>query len=611
MTTTIITKNSSTAGGVPLAADLTAGELAINLTDKRLFSKLGSTVFEVGTNPSAIALANGTGLPIIAGTTGTLSTARGGTNLTSFTANGVVYASSTSALATGSALTFDGTYFTVGASATTGDYKAFIQKAGGELLGLNASSGTLTRIAFGNANASFGSTQIIANAADLAFITNSAEQMRLTSTGLGIGTSSPQAKLQIAGASNATVLKVSSTDQASGMLSLGDGSSTTNNVGVYRGQPSALSNGNWLNLGGYDGIAFTTGNNALGSQTERMRLDSSGNLGLGVTPSASWTDFTVFQNKFGAILGYDAGQSHYTLNAYYQSGTWKYLGSNSATKYSQVSGNHAWYTAPSGTAGDPITFTQAMTLDASGNLLVGATSSIGRTTVVGGGTSQLAFHDGNGGSNSYGYLNYGGNSGELTLNALSTGGNTLIRFLTSNGGTNAERARIDSSGNFLIGTTTNGKITLFGSGFSEAGAAGIDIQHISGSVTGDYYQSFQYGGSVIGSITQSGTTAVLYNTTSDYRLKDVIGAVSGSGERIDALEPVEYSWKSDGSRTRGFLAHKFQEVYAGSVNGTKDAVNADGKPVYQSMQAGSSEVIADLVAEIQSLRKRLATLEAK
>jgi hypothetical protein len=54
------------------------------------------------------------------------------------------------------------------------------------------------------------------------------------------------------------------------------------------------------------------------------------------------------------------------------------------------------------------------------------------------------------------------------------------------------------------------------------------------------------------------------------------------------------------------LAHQFQEVYAGSVSGTKDAVDVDGKPMYQAMQASSSEVIADLVAEIQSLRKRLA-----
>jgi len=58
------------------------------------------------------------------------------------------------------------------------------------------------------------------------------------------------------------------------------------------------------------------------------------------------------------------------------------------------------------------------------------------------------------------------------------------------------------------------------------------------------------------------------------------------------------------------LAHEFQTVYANSVTGEKDAVNADGKPVYQAMQASTAEVMADLVAEIQSLRARLSALEA-
>jgi hypothetical protein len=74
---------------------------------------------------------------------------------------------------------------------------------------------------------------------------------------------------------------------------------------------------------------------------------------------------------------------------------------------------------------------------------------------------------------------------------------------------------------------------------------------------------------------------------------------------------IEYTWNSNGSSTRGFLAHQFQEVYASSVSGTKDAVDAEGKPVYQAMQASTSEVIADLVAELQSLRARVAQLESK
>lgn len=164
----------------------------------------------------------------------------------------------------------------------------------------------------------------------------------------------------------------------------------------------------------------------------------------------------------------------------------------------------------------------------------------------------------------------------------------------------------DNNGSFLVGETTAADLAKGFSVNPGAGSCYATIGHASGTATGYSYLIFGYNGSNIGSITQTGTTAVLYNTTSDYRLKNVVGPVSGSGERIDALEPIEYEWKTDGSRTRGFLAHKFQEVYAGSVNGTKDAVDAKGNPVYQSMQAGSAEVIADLVAEIQSLRKRLA-----
>ena len=87
--------------------------------------------------------------------------------------------------------------------------------------------------------------------------------------------------------------------------------------------------------------------------------------------------------------------------------------------------------------------------------------------------------------------------------------------------------------------------------------------------------------------------------------------MTGAGERIDALLPVDYTWKADGAAARGFLAHEFQAVYPNSVTGTKDAVDAEGKPVYQQMQASTTEVIADLVAEIQSLRARVAALETK
>jgi len=100
----------------------------------------------------------------------------------------------------------------------------------------------------------------------------------LASGNVGIGTTSPQHLLQVVGGSNTTVLKISSSDQQSGTLALGDASGTGMSVGVWRGTASTLSIGNWLNLGGYDGMAFTTGNAAIGSQTERMRITSGGNV---------------------------------------------------------------------------------------------------------------------------------------------------------------------------------------------------------------------------------------------------------------------------------------------------------------------------------------------
>jgi hypothetical protein len=166
------------------------------------------------------------------------------------------------------------------------------------------------------------------------------------------------------------------------------------------------------------------------------------------------------------------------------------------------------------------------------------------------------------------------------------------------------------SGDAVISSLANGStkawgLSAYNNTSGNGGAFLARVDNTSRQLIGFYYTSTN-----VGSVTTNGTITV-YNTTSDYRLKTVIGAISDSSTRIDALQPIEYTWNSNGELTRGFLAHQFQEVYFNSVTGTKDAVDADGKPIYQGMQAGSAEVIADLVAEIQSLRKRIAALETK
>ena len=401
-------------------------------------------------------------------------------------------------------------------------------------------------------------------------ITSPATVFTATSTGLAV-TGTLSATGTLSGGTSGTAYSFSGsapatslTLDASGNLGVGAASSgaklqvysTTSTVGnLLRG--SGTTNGVDLQLNNSGGSLYVGVDNSTGSTTGtayarfiyssanhplqfyvydalKATIDSAGNLGLGVTPSA-WSTLLGLQVRTASLAEFSE-TAYLSANAYYAAG-WKYINTNYASQYIQTNGGHQWFNAASGTAGNPITFTQAMTLDSSGNLLVGTTTS-------------------------------------------SPGsGNT-------------------ATGNYLgaIGVAS----------FSRASDASLTINTNTDSKVCRIYRS----GSEVGDITVT-TTTTSFNSTSDYRLKTVLGSVSDSGSRIDALEPIEYTWNSTGLRTRGFLAHKFQEVYANSVTGTKDGIDANGNPEYQSMQASTSEVIADLVAELQSLRARVAQLESK
>jgi hypothetical protein len=132
--------------------------------------------------------------------------------------------------------------------------------------------------------------------------------------------------------------------------------------------------------GGLGNLAFQNSNQAaIGSQTftTRMLIDSSGNVGVGVTPSAWNSSYRALQiGATGALWQSASGFTFLSDNAFVNSGASNtYITTAAASFYRQNAGVHTWWNAPSGTAGNAITFTQAMTLDASGRLLVGKAAS--------------------------------------------------------------------------------------------------------------------------------------------------------------------------------------------------------------------------------------------
>jgi hypothetical protein len=183
---------------------------------------------------------------------------------------------------------------------------------------------------------------------------------------------------------------------------------------------------------------------------------SSTGLGIGVTPSAWGTDRKVIQlGSGGSINGAASLAPFLELGAnFYLDTADKYLTTGVATKYRQVNGAHQWSYAASGTAGNAITFTQAMTLDASGNLGIGTTSPLTKLEVAGAlrvtgslpvntASTVNISHEGNG----YAYFTAIGPN-------TSTRGKFSFNVRASDGSASIDALNIDTAGNVGIGTTS-------------------------------------------------------------------------------------------------------------------------------------------------------------
>ena len=208
-------------------------------------------------------------------------------------------------------------------------------------------------------------------------------------TNVGIGTASPDAILHIAKSNsggiggqlvidNPVADALNNAVEISFLTAAGASGTGIRNARIQAVEQNAST--------GATNIQFWTYNGA--NDAERMRLDASGNLGLGVTPSA-WVVYRAFQLGTGIAVGGLIGRTdgvneiNFGLNWTYTGGaSLTYIASSFATNYYQKEGAHIWQTAPSGTAGNAISFTQAMTLTSAGELCVGRTSAYGAGFLV-------------------------------------------------------------------------------------------------------------------------------------------------------------------------------------------------------------------------------------
>jgi hypothetical protein len=521
------------AGGTGVGTSTGSGSNVLSTSPTLVTPALGTPSALVGTNITGTATSfniNGT-VGATTPTTGAFTTlaASGAVTLSGGTANGVAYLNGSKVVTSGSALVFDGTNLGIAASSPTaklhiGGNTASTQQAifstgvsdsDFKVVARNGVSGSTAvqgYIGLDYANGTWpllAGVQFIRNSTsgELAFTagttTSASEQMRLTSTGLALGTSSfaGSAKLQVAGGrayfgSNDTVYSINLAYNNTRALA---------GQGYYLGSTDSATPS--LVFSNTDGTA-------------RATLDYAGNLGLGVTPSA-WIAYKAFQFGSGTADGSlsSAGDdTNLSTNAYYATGgVWKYQSAYKATRYTQSGGSHVWSTAGTGTAGNAITFTQALTLFASGGL------SLGNTTDAGAGAFSAK-------STSAAHL-FDSNSGTEVIGISKASGNKAYLATVSN--TDSGLQVKDSSGSITLTVGTNGKSVALQGGTVVTGT-GISFPATQSASTDantlDDYEEGTYTPTVVGSVTTG---------TGTYSIQ--AGSYTKIGNRVDFTTVLSWS----------------------------------------------------------------------
>jgi hypothetical protein len=419
---------------------------------------------------------------------------------------------------------------------------------------------------------------------------------------VGIGTTSPSSILHARGPGNPTFT-----------LSGSDGAYTS----VIQ-LTAAGAGGSVINANGGAG-AFMLQTNG----TERMRIDASGNVGIGTATPTNKLHLSLgnASGDYASYGGTDRWANGLNKIAIFRHGYW--AGGNEVASIgvqttSTTSGSGyglgslVFHTGSGGNGDAGSTSAERMRIDASGNVGIGTASpaaafklDVNGAFTVGGdydaGTST------NGGGVNIGFNTTGG--GNIT--ALNPGvswyplalAGSEVKFSTLG----AERARFDSIGNLSIAHNTANPIgsgvpglkywtdgTLQLSAVSKL-CAEIGRAGSAGNVI-DFYQNAAKVGSI--SLT---TNSTAYITSSDPRLKENITPIQGASDIVMALNPVTYTFKADGSWMDGFLTTEVQTLLPSAVVGEPDAMKDEDYEVSPAVLDDEGEVVTEAVTGTRSV----------